>query len=57
MIPTIEKTARVKEDVGLRSEESARVEMMKDTVRRQDVEVKHSNENRLDDGKLTDKKQ
>ncbi len=66
-IPTIEKTARVKEEVGLRSEETARVETVKDTVRRQEVEVEHSNENRLRDetlngenrlrdDKLTDKK-
>ena len=46
-IPTIEKTARVKEEVGLRGEETARVETVKDTVRRQEVEVEHSNENRL----------
>ncbi|WP_342754318.1 YsnF/AvaK domain-containing protein [Pantoea sp. MBD-2R] len=51
-IPTIEKTARVKEEVGLRGEETARVETVKDTVRRQEVEVEHSNENRLRDDKL-----
>ena len=46
-IPTIAKTARVKEEVGLREEETARVETVKDTVRRQEVEVEHTDENRL----------
>lgn len=46
-IPTIAKTARVKEEVGLREEETARVETVKDTVRRQEVEVEHTDESRL----------
>lgn len=46
-IPTIAKTARVKEEVGLREEETARVETVKDTVRRQEVDVEHTDDNRL----------
>lgn len=46
-IPTVAKTARIKEEVGLRGEETARVETVKDSVRRQEVEVEHTNENRL----------
>lgn len=46
-IPTVEKTARIKEEVGLRGEETARVETVKDSVRRQEVEVEHTNENRM----------
>ncbi|MFG6077674.1 YsnF/AvaK domain-containing protein [Erwinia sp. OPT-41] len=45
-IPTVAKTARIKEEVGLRGEETARVETVKDSVRRQEVEVEHTNENR-----------
>lgn len=46
-VPTIAKTARVKEEVGLRGEETARVETVKDTVRRQEVEVEHTDDTRL----------
>jgi stress response protein YsnF len=46
-IPTVAKTARIKEEVGLRGEETARVETVKDSVRRQEVEVEHTNENRM----------
>ncbi|MFU9137087.1 YsnF/AvaK domain-containing protein [Erwinia tasmaniensis] len=46
-IPTIEKTTRVKEEVGLRGEETARTETVKDSVRRQEVEVEHDKETRL----------
>ncbi|MEI2265433.1 YsnF/AvaK domain-containing protein [Erwinia sp. CGal63] len=46
-IPTVSKTARIKEEVGLRGEETARVETVKDSVRRQEVEVEHTNENRM----------
>lgn len=56
-IPTVEKTARVKEEVGLRGEETARVETVKDSVRRQEVEVERADEKRLTGdvtGNLTD---
>ncbi|WP_312043761.1 YsnF/AvaK domain-containing protein [Erwinia sp.] len=46
-IPTVAKTTRIKEEVGLRGEETARVETVKDSVRRQEVEVEHTNENRM----------
>ena len=56
-VPTVAKTARVKEEVGLRGEETARVETVKDSVRRQEVEVERADENRLTGdvtGNLTD---
>lgn len=37
--PVVQKTARVYEEVGLRKESSDRVEKVKDTVRREEVEV------------------
>lgn len=55
-VPVIEKTARVKEEVGLRGEETSRVETVKDSVRRQEVEVEHDDDARLKDDKLIDKK-
>lgn len=41
-VPTVSKTARVKEEVGLREEETARVETVKDSVRRQEVAVENT---------------
>lgn len=41
-IPTVSKTARIKEEVGVRNETSERVETVKDTVRRQEVEVEQT---------------
>ncbi|NIY48500.1 YsnF/AvaK domain-containing protein [Cedecea colo] len=38
-VPTVNKTAHVREEVGLRTETTARDETVKDTVRRQEVEV------------------
>lgn len=55
-VPTVAKTARVKEEVGLRGEETARVETVKDSVRRQEVEVERADENRLTDGVTGNKK-
>lgn len=54
-VPTVAKTARVKEEVGLRGEETTRVETVKDSVRRQEVEVERTGENRLTDD-VTDRK-
>lgn len=57
-VPTINKTARVREEVGLRTEGNERVETVKDTVRRQEVEVDKSGTDRLtsdtDRDRLTD---
>ncbi|WP_428944292.1 YsnF/AvaK domain-containing protein [Pantoea sp. FN060301] len=53
-VPVIEKTARVKEEVGLRGEETSRVETIKDSVRRQEVEIDHTDEDaRLKEDKLS----
>ncbi|WP_435927511.1 YsnF/AvaK domain-containing protein [Dryocola sp. BD613] len=38
-VPTVNKTAHVREEVGLRTETTERTETVKDTVRRQEVEV------------------
>ncbi len=38
-VPTVNKTAHVREEVGLRTETTERAETVKDTVRRQEVEV------------------
>lgn len=38
-VPTVNKTAHVREEVGLRTETTERIETVKDTVRRQEVEV------------------
>lgn len=46
-VPTVNKTARVREEVGLRTEGNERVETVKDTVRRQEVEVDKSGTDRL----------
>lgn len=48
-VPTVNKTARVREEVGLRTEGNERVETVKDTVRRQEVEVDKSGADRLSD--------
>ncbi|WP_024554515.1 YsnF/AvaK domain-containing protein [Franconibacter helveticus 513] len=57
-VPTVNKTARVREEVGLRTEGNERVETVKDTVRRQEVEVDKSGTDRLtsdtDRDRLTD---
>lgn len=55
-VPTVAKTARVKEEVGLRGEETARVETVKDSVRRQEVEVERADETRLTDDVTGNKK-
>lgn len=55
-IPTVAKTARVREEVGLRGEETARVETVKDSVRRQEVEVERAGENRQRDEMTRNKK-
>lgn len=52
-VPVIEKTARVKEEVGLRGEETSRVETVKDSVRRQEVEIDHTDDARLKEDKLS----
>ncbi|WP_051937242.1 YsnF/AvaK domain-containing protein [Erwinia sp. 9145] len=41
-VPVISKTARIKEEVGLRGEETSRVETVKDSVRRQEVDIDHT---------------
>lgn len=48
-VPTVNKTARVREEVGLRTEGNERVETVTDTVRRQEVEVDKSGADRLSD--------
>ena len=52
-VPTVSKTARIKEEVGVRNETSERVETVKDTVRRQEVEVEQSGANDLAKDPLT----
>ncbi|MGD8108330.1 YsnF/AvaK domain-containing protein [Pantoea sp. FN0302] len=51
-IPTVSKTARIKEEVGVRNETSERVETVKDTVRRQEVEVEQTGATGLEKDKL-----
>lgn len=48
-VPTVNKTARVREEVGLRTEGNERVETVTDTVRRQEVEVDKAGADRLSD--------
>ncbi|TCV96808.1 DUF2382 domain-containing protein [Biostraticola tofi] len=38
-MPVVNKTARIREEAGIRSEVTERVETVRDTVRRQEVEV------------------
>ncbi|MFD1804380.1 YsnF/AvaK domain-containing protein [Mixta tenebrionis] len=47
-VPTVSKTARIKEEVGVRNETTERVETVKDTVRRQEVEVEQTGAKGLD---------
>jgi uncharacterized protein (TIGR02271 family) len=42
-VPVVGKTVRVKEEVVVRTERSERVETVRDTVRRDEVEVEHAN--------------
>lgn len=48
-VPTVNKTARVREEVGVRTEGNERVETVTDTVRRQEVEVDKAGGDRLSD--------
>lgn len=52
-VPTVSKTARIKEEVGVRNETSERVETVKDTVRRQEVEVEQTGATGLAKDNLT----
>ncbi|MDU6536802.1 YsnF/AvaK domain-containing protein [Mixta calida] len=52
-VPTVSKTARIKEEVGVRNETSERVETVKDTVRRQEVEVEQTGGTGLEKDRLT----
>lgn len=52
-VPTVSKTARIKEEVGVRNETSERVETVKDTVRRQEVEVEQTGATGLEKDRLT----
>lgn len=52
-VPTVSKTARIKEEVGVRNETSERVETVKDTVRRQEVEVEQTGATGLEKDGLT----
>jgi uncharacterized protein (TIGR02271 family) len=49
-VPTVSKTAHIKEEVGIRNETTERVETVKDTVRRQEVEVEQTGAKDLDKG-------
>jgi len=51
-VPTVSKTARIKEEVGVRNETSERVETVKDTVRRQEVEVEQTGATDLEKDRL-----
>lgn len=51
-VPTVSKTARIKEEVGVRNETSERVETVKDTVRRQEVEVEQTGATGLEKDRL-----
>ena len=52
-VPTVSKTARIKEEVGVRNETSERVETVKDTVRRQEVEVEQNGATGLEKDSLS----
>ncbi|WP_333896976.1 YsnF/AvaK domain-containing protein [Mixta calida] len=52
-VPTVSKTARIKEEVGVRNETSEHVETVKDTVRRQEVEVEQTGGTGLEKDRLT----
>ena len=46
-VPVVEKTARVGEEVVVRTDENVRDETVRDTVRRQDVEVTRDGDSSL----------
>lgn len=45
--PVINKTAHIKEEVVVRKDQSDRVENVTDSVRRQEVDIEHANEDKL----------